>query len=151
MGVIAFPPGSRVGIDTNVLIYTIEQLPPYSAALVPLWEAAERGDVRLYVSALALPEVLVKPLQIGDTQLEQTYRNLLLGSEALRCVDIDIAVLECAASLRASSGTLKLPDAIHIATALLQQCTHFLTNDRRLRQVTGLDVLILDDLVREPA
>lgn len=45
MGMIAFPAGSRVGLDTNILIYTIEQFPPYFAALRPLWEAAERGDV----------------------------------------------------------------------------------------------------------
>jgi predicted nucleic acid-binding protein len=41
---------------------------------------------------------------------------------------------------------LATPDAIQIATALDYSATHFLTNDRQLRSVPGLQVLQLDDL-----
>jgi hypothetical protein len=34
--------------------------------------------------------------------------------------------------LRASQGSLKLPDAIHIATVMLSDCSHFLTQDGRM-------------------
>lgn len=89
----------------------------------------------------------MKPLQTGDYQLERAYRHLLLDFGALHCAAVEIPVLDRAASLRASSSALKIPDAIHLATALLNGCTHFLTNDRRLRQATGLTTLILDDLI----
>jgi predicted nucleic acid-binding protein len=41
---------------------------------------------------------------------------------------------------------MKLPDAIQVAVAIDQGCEAFLTNDRRLAQVTELRVLVLDDL-----
>ena len=148
MGMIEFPAGTRVGLDTNVLIYTVEKFPPYYDSLRPLWDAAERGDLRLVVSALALTEVLVKSLQRRDTQLETAYRRLLLDSQALICAEITVPVLKRAALLRAYSSALKIPDAIHLATAVIQGCTHFLTNDRRLRPIPGLTVMLLDDLIQ---
>lgn len=147
MGLITFSAGTRVAIDTNVLVYTVERIQPYMSALSPLWESAERGDVHVVVSALALTEVLVRPLQMGDAQMETAYRRLLLDSEALQLEPIDTRVLELAASLRASYSSLKTPDAIHLATAMSCGCGCFLTNDRQLRHVSGLEVLVLDELI----
>ena len=59
-------------------------------------------------------------------------------------VPITRALLIEAARLRASSR-LKLPDAIHLATALQYECPVFLTNDTRIRPLPGLDVLYLSD------
>lgn len=53
-----------------------------------------------------------------------------------------------AARLRAISR-IKLPDAIHAATALQRECTSFLTNDDRLT-IPGIKVLGWDDLSKEP-
>ncbi|MDF5724848.1 MAG: PIN domain-containing protein [Rhizonema sp. PD37] len=42
---------------------------------------------------------------------------------------------------------MKTPDAIHAATALSQNCSVFLTNDRGLRDVLDLPVVILKDVL----
>ena len=52
-----------------------------------------------------------------------------------------------AARLRAVLPTLKLPDAIHAATARLHGCAVLLTNDTRLRAAPGLEVIQLSDVV----
>ena len=51
---------------------------------------------------------------------------------------------EKAADLRARYG-IRLPDACQVAVALAGGATHFLTNDKRLRCVTELKVLVLND------
>jgi len=51
-----------------------------------------------------------------------------------------------AAQLRATTK-LKLPDALHAATALASQCTTFLTNDQQFKTVAGLNVVLMSDVV----
>jgi len=43
------------------------------------------------------------------------------------------------------SKTLKLPDAIHFATARMSGCQTFLTNDKQLQSVPDFDVAILSE------
>ncbi|MBC7527815.1 MAG: PIN domain-containing protein, partial [Chthonomonadaceae bacterium] len=59
-------------------------------------------------------------------------------------------VLREAARLRATISGLKTPDAIHAATALLNQCRLFITNDRGFLRVPGLNTAILDDVLAAP-
>jgi predicted nucleic acid-binding protein len=42
---------------------------------------------------------------------------------------------------------MKTPDALQIAVACQAGCEAFLTNDRALRRVTDINVLVLADLV----
>ena len=48
---------------------------------------------------------------------------------------------------RASTTALKLPDAIHIATALESNASAFVTNDASLRSTGPLKVIQLADMV----
>ena len=41
---------------------------------------------------------------------------------------------------------IKLPDAIHAATALLTQCSTFLGNDQRFQSVPSLTVILLSQI-----
>jgi len=41
---------------------------------------------------------------------------------------------------------LQLPDALQLAVALVSRCDVFLTNDARLKQISEVRVLLLDDL-----
>ena len=53
-----------------------------------------------------------------------------------------------AAKLRARHR-LSLADAFQVASCLQLGATAFLTNDRRLRRVTELEVVLLDDFANE--
>lgn len=64
----------------------------------------------------------------------------------LEVVPVSRDVLIEAARLRAVAN-LRLPDAIHGATATLTGCETFLTNDRRLLAIPGIDVVVLSDVI----
>jgi predicted nucleic acid-binding protein len=145
MGMIALPASGKVYVDTCSLIYAVERIEPYFSASVSLWAALSAGRQAVLTSELALLEVLVKPLRIGDAALVALYRNVLLGTAGLTCLPVSLAVLQAAAELRARFN-LKTPDAIHAATALEAGSVMFVTNDSAFRRVPGLNVEVLSEI-----
>jgi predicted nucleic acid-binding protein len=136
--------GSRLYLDTNLFIYAVEEIAPYASQIGPLFQAADRGEVLLVTSLLALAETLVMPWRKRDDVLIATYRELFMGPPpGLLVAQLDAAILERAARLRATIDSVRLPDAIHLATAQSERCDRFLTNDKRLGAVTVVPVIVL--------
>ena len=133
-------------LDANAIIYNYEKVEPYRTLLEPVWLGAGPGTYDIVASELSLLEVLVGPLQQGNANLQAGFKDLLLHSSNVRMVPIARAMLERAAALRATTN-LKTPDAIHAATALIEGCTLFVTNDALFRRVPGLNVTVLRDLL----
>jgi predicted nucleic acid-binding protein len=74
---------------------------------------------------------------------EKNYIQRLTTGRTLNVLPVTRDVLMKAAQLRAANPSLKLPDAIHAATALQHGCTTFVTNDSRFTALAELPVLLL--------
>lgn len=146
MGGLVPPKEGTIYLDTNNIIYSVERIEPYRTALQPLWEAAQAGSITIATSDLTLLAVLVAPLRTGNKVLEAGFRVLLQHSSDVRLIAITHAILEQAALLRATM-TIRTPDAIHAATALLAGCALFVTNDSSFRRVPGLPVILLSEVL----
>jgi predicted nucleic acid-binding protein len=129
-----------VALDTQILIYFIQEDGRYLPLIKPLFEAIDSGDLLAVTSGLSWMEVLVVPYRSGNAALADRYESLLTRSRGLRFIEVDRSLLKAAAQLRATFK-LKSPDAIQVAAALVCDCTSFLTNDRRIRTVPGLKIL----------
>ena len=138
------PSSGPIYLDTSGFIYSVERIEPYRALLEPMWRQAQAGQFAIVSSDLAVLETLVKPLRDGDLIVETLFRSLFDAVE-VNLIPVTRALWEDAALLRAETG-LKTPDAIHAATALLAQCTLFVTNDDDFRRVEDLPIVVLDDL-----
>ena len=149
MGSLSLRVPGPIYVDAQILIYTVEAHVDYGPLLRPLWTAMTAGQVTASTSALSWLEVLVPSVRHGDLSRQANYRHMLDGTQ-LTVSPITTAVLEEAARLRATHHALRTPDAIHVATALTLSCGTFLTNDRRLRSVSGLPITILDDVLSAP-
>jgi len=146
VGELIWPPAGVVYLDTNSFIYSVERIDPYRAVLDTLWQSVSAGQVKVVTSELTLLEVLVMPLKAGNTLLASIYRAVLQTVPDVQMLPITQPVLEEAAKLRASTS-LKTPDAIHAATAILNGYRSFVTNDSAFRRVTGLTVTVLHEIV----
>jgi predicted nucleic acid-binding protein len=146
MGSLTTIAGPRIYLDTNIFIYAVEGFPPAEAQLRGLFARFDRGELHGITSELTLAEVLVKPIRDGKTAIRDSYERLLRTSNALTVAPITRSVLLDAARIRAGT-TLKLPDAIHAATATACGCTTYLTNDNRFSSVAALPVLLLPQLL----
>ncbi len=135
----------RVYLDTNIFIYALEGYPAFRPALTTLFESLDRRELTAVTSELTLAEALVKPLLDRHAERQAAYLQLLQPTASLHVVPVSREVLIAAARLRAVA-TLKLPDAIHVATAQLTGCAYFLTNDARVPTLPGLTIRQLSDL-----
>lgn len=145
MGQLVMPSSSIIYIDTSVAIYSVEWNPDYYALLQPLWLKFQAGEIEIVSSELILMEALVLPLRNADNLLINAYEQLLLSSD-MRLIPISQSVLRQAATIR-STTNLKTPDAIHAATVLTVNCTQFITNDKAFRNVSGLPVVVLSEVL----
>ena len=149
MGSLTLPSSGIVYVDTDCVIYSVEKIEPFSTLLDQVWRSAKAGAIQVVSSELVVLETLVKPLKDGDTGLEALFRELLLNSEEVRLIPIDLDIVERAASIRAGTG-MKTPDAIHAATGLQIGCAGFVTNDPGFRRVANLPVIVLADQASLP-
>lgn len=134
----------RVYLDANIFIYALEGYPPFRPSLTTLFTAIEQHQITALTSELTLAEVLVKPIMDQRPDRQQAYREALRPRPGLQVIPISAGVLDEAAHLRAQHS-LKLPDAIHVATALQMQCTTLLTNDTTLRRLNLIPVILLTE------
>ncbi|MHB1111142.1 MAG: type II toxin-antitoxin system VapC family toxin [Devosia sp.] len=151
-----------VYLDTNFFIRAVEGEGSLADICWKLLEAGNRGGVLLATSELSLAEALVGPLKarlqpvpaelagttnppmsdktrlwLNSGPVAAAYTGLLEGSDALRVSPITRSILILAAHWRAATASIKLPDAIHLATAEQVGCTHFVTGDRGLLLQAG--------------
>lgn len=95
---------------------------------------------------LAFGEALTGAKKAGNARLALQYRALFRYFPGLETVNVDWAVMEWAAELRARYG-LSMPDAIHLGTAVAWKANLFVTNDARLKPVAEIEVLLLSEFV----
>lgn len=145
MGAIGFRPGQRVFLDSNALIYWVEDFHPYGGLLAPIFKAADRGEITISVSALSLLETQVAPIKKGDEETAGRFREIITASRGVDCHPITVEVLEKAARLRADAN-ISTPDAIVAATCMLSGADTFVTNDSRLKGVAGLNTVLLSEV-----
>jgi predicted nucleic acid-binding protein len=135
-----------VYFDTNVFIYIIDGYEEYQDLLSSLLHYIANNNILVVTSELTLAECLVKPIKDGNQKAIEQFKQHIQTSEVLKVKPVSREILINSASLRNELG-LKLPDAIHMATAINQNCKTFVTNDQKLRVPEGIQRLYLKELL----
>ncbi len=91
-------------------------------------------------------ELLVQPYRLSDIDRVNKFYALLSTFPHLEWVAPTLRIADVGAQLRADYN-LRTPDALQAATALANRATGFVSNDSGFRRITGLEVIVLDDLV----
>jgi predicted nucleic acid-binding protein len=134
-----------IALDAHVVLYYFEAHPEYG----PLSRAVMRqvaDGLPAVTSVLTLMNALVMPLRLKNQELYDQHLMSLIDFPNLRVLPIDRDVAEQAAGLRARYPILRTPDALTIATGLLQNATLYVTNDPRHLQIAEIQVLNLREL-----
>ena len=133
-----------VGIDTAVFVYHFEERRQYLPFTNTLFEMVERGDLVGVTSTLTLLEILVKPKRIQNQEAVEEYLFVFKTFPNLRVRHLDFEVAEKAAEVGARYG-VKTPDAIQIATALVEGANAFITNDKELKKIKETEVVVISE------
>lgn len=140
---------SRVFLDTAPVIYFVEKNPTYFSRVQVLFERIDSGLITAITSPITLSECLVHPYRRGLLEVAQAFIELITNGNNTTFQVIEQEIAKNASQLRARHN-LPLADAFQIAVAMNAGCDAFLTNDTTFKRVTELNVIVLDELEREP-
>ena len=136
----------RIGLDTNIFIYFLQNHPRYGGWCASLFDRIERGHNPAVTSTVTLLELLVQPYREQKEELAQKIFALTSTYPKIEWVPVSLALADRAAELRARYR-LSTPDAIQLATAIGHKATRFYGNDLSLRRVKEIECLIVDDVI----
>ena len=130
-----------VYLDTNIVVYLIEQSPDFGPRAATLVEDLKECGHGLAVSHLVRMECKVAPLALGDLATLGDY-EAFFSSTAVCILELTADVFDGAAEIRADHG-IGVLDALHLAAAVAGGCEAFLTNDARLSRFPDIQIALL--------
>ncbi len=136
-----------IGLDSAPFIYYLEEVTPYADLLDPVFGGLENHSRRAVTSAVTLAEILAKPFADKNFSLVDEIKFTIKSFASLSVVTIDEKLVEAAALIRARY-TVRLPDALQIAAAIHGEATLLLTNDKRMKKVDAIEILVLSDFLQ---
>ena len=146
MGLRAALKSHRVYFDANIFIYLLEGFSEFEVDLAAIRESILHQECEIHTSGLTLCEVLVLPFRQNNTQLIAQYRSFIEGSGAFTIHPTTVETYLRASLYRGQFG-MKTPDAIHIATAVENNCSVFLTNDQAIKGPSSMTIIHLTPLI----
>jgi predicted nucleic acid-binding protein len=136
-----------LSLDTSAFIYFLTGREPYLTLLLPLFKRVQQGQTRVVVSTVTEAELLVRHYRDDNAEAVERVEDLL--SEAgIRVLPVDRRTARGAALLRARHS-LRLPDAIIVATAVEAECEAIVGNDGAWRKLTEIPYVNLDDSIAQ--
>ena len=129
-----------VCLDTNIVIYFVEQHPLWQRKVMSRLKDSAAGDT-VAVSDAARLECLVGPLQSGDAAMVADYQRFFASPE-IQMLPVTAQTWE-RASATPGIHRLKPLDSIHLASAIEHGCGMFLTSDAQLARCTEILVELL--------
>ena len=134
-----------VFFDTSPLIYYLDGIEPFASKVEKYLLSAMDENSSLYTSTITDMEYLVYPYRKNNLVKISAYKSFLANAHFMK-VGINEKMAETAAQIRAKYSGIKSMDALQLASAIICGCNVFLTNDKQLRQVDEIQVLLVDDL-----
>ncbi|HEY1645861.1 MAG TPA: type II toxin-antitoxin system VapC family toxin [Candidatus Saccharimonadales bacterium] len=123
-----------VALDTNIYIYFLENNPEFfPSAEQAIKHALEAGSI-------CVPTITLMEIRSGAPNTKEIIDFFANPQFEVHDFTIDLAIE--AGQLRYEHKSLKSADSIHLATALANNVTQFITNDERLEKLK-LDIEII--------
>lgn len=137
----------HIGLDSMCFIYHFSQHPLYSPLTKTLFSQMQDKSVTGTTSMMTIAETFVQPEKIDDRMILHEYERFFRSFPNLTVFPIDWYTARLAARLRSEYKNLRIPDAIQLACAILNECQVFITNDKKLKSIKEIRVMVLRDYI----
>jgi predicted nucleic acid-binding protein len=132
------PSLSLVYLDAMTFIFLVEGEPLVSEPITALFDVLRTRRGLGVTSELTLAEVLAGSERAQIPTIKRAYLDLIVWSKFIDLVPVSRDVLYESADLRlvhrqAHGRKLKLPDAIHLVTAIQKRCRYFISADQGIK------------------
>jgi len=132
----------KIALDTNLLIYFLENIEPYASKVETLLNSFMKGKNQGIISTINIAEVLTGFYVAEDEKRAAKAKSLLqdLTHNGFEIVPVTLPIADLAARLRAKRRG-KLPDALIVATAINKGADLIYSQDEDIQRF-GEDVKI---------
>lgn len=115
-------------LDTNAIIYFLDDVPGYADLMELILNLAEQGQMSINLSVISEAELLVKPYREGLLETVKAIKFWIEEFPNLQVIPVSREIAHKAADLRGRLG-LRLPDALVLATAINSNSEVIVGND----------------------
>lgn len=136
--------GSKFFFDSAPLIYLVEFNEAYYDKISLFLAEAVEQEKELVTSVVSFTEFAIKPKKLGRKDTIHRFESTI--SRLLDVLDIDIEIADIASTLRAKYSSLRGMDSLQVASALKARADFFITNDKRLKAIKEIRIVLIKDL-----
>ena len=135
----------KIFLDTTPIIYFLDVDVNFAEKVENLFSDFLEADSQMITSTITCTEYLTYPYRTGNSEKIDAFFEFLSDCDIPMCpIDVDIA--KKAAQIRAEYKDFKTIDCLQLATACVQECDLFLTNDKQLRQFKEIKCVTMEEL-----
>ena len=134
----------RVFVDTSLFIYLLEDNKEYGDKVAHFIKYCATSEISLSTSTVTYMEFCVKPYELARHDVIRIFETLLTELD-FQLQEVTLPVADTAARLRSQYQGLRSMDALQISAAIHCRCDKFITNDRRLKQISEIEIMLIDD------
>ncbi|MGQ4874624.1 MAG: type II toxin-antitoxin system VapC family toxin [Promethearchaeia archaeon] len=117
-----------VGLDTNIFLNVKNKEQPFYKYSDSIIKTIDDGKIKAIVSIITIAEMCVGYHKENELNDKEEFISGLYSNPNYKIINLDYKVADKSAEIK-SKTKLKLPDAIIVATALLNNATYIITND----------------------
>lgn len=139
---------NKVFVDTAPFIYYIEKdenNPLYFEKMKCFLMDCYQKDIKLVTSVITIEEYYVFPYRNHRMDYIAMFEKLV-NTLDIYITQIDVNTAKKAAEIRAKYKHFKAMDSLQLASACLNNCDLFLTNDKQLKQFTHIKCITIGEL-----
>ena len=134
---------NKIFIDTNILIYFLDENPLYFEKVRVFFEKCVLNNVQIWLSTISITEYLIWVYK--DKKSDMVFFNFI-DELWIEVVDVNKNVAKLSAKIR-SRNNEKLPDIINISAAINAWYEYFLTNDQNLKSIIDINIINIDEFL----
>ena len=138
----------KVFLDTAPFIYLLDHDMQYMDCVKRFFDELLAQGIPLVTSTVTVAEYLVQPYKRKATESVKRFFTFFDDAD-IQVIPIGTEIAESAAKIRAEYPAFKAMDALQLATARIEACDAFLTNDKQLRQFQHLRYIMVDELEKK--
>lgn len=133
----------KIALDSMVFIYHFEQVEAYFPKTHQILSQAQSGKTKIITSIISVLESLSAPKYLNLPHVVDEITLFFKEAPYISVLDVNPEIALEAAKLRRENKSLRTPDSIQIATALVHHAETFITNDDRLKNLSFPSLKIL--------
>ena len=131
-----------VALDTNIFSYYFHKHPEFGEISKKLISRLLESNTKIITSNITLAELLSLN---APSSLLKNLKKEILAFPLLEIIEVSNDIAIKAGGIR-REYSLKLPDAIQLATAIQSNAKAFITNDQRLKKFKQIKIVLITEI-----